>query len=109
MSPPTVTPVPETFTAETVDILLPAFVAVLPDILIPAPDPSKSKLAPATYMAPPRLPAELFVKLVVATVVAKDSTEIPPAMLAELLFEIIEVPKFAEPLPMPPGAPNAKV
>jgi hypothetical protein len=64
--------VPSTFTAAEVDTLLPPVVAVLPVNVILGLVPFNSKLAPATKIPPPRLPAELLVKLVVATVVASD-------------------------------------
>ena len=50
-------------------------------------------------------------KLVVATVVASDSTRMPPpfAVPSAWLFEKVEVPIVAEPVPMPPGAANAKI
>ena len=109
ISPPIVVLVPSTETAEEVDTLLPPLVAVLPVKVILGVVPFKSKLAPPTKMPPPRLPAELFVKLVVATVVAIDSTRIPPPFpgLAALL-ENVEVPIVADPVPPPPGAANAK-
>jgi hypothetical protein len=52
--------------------------------------------------------AELVVKLLVATVVGRDSTTIPPPFAA-VLFEKVEVLIEAEPLPMPPGEANAKI
>lgn len=59
-------------------------------------------------MAPPELVAALFVKLVVATVVASDSTPIPPPF-EPVLFEKVDVPIDAVPEPMPPGEANAEV
>src|SRR6185503_10188162 len=109
MSPPMVVLVPATLTADEVDTLLPPLVAVFPVNVILGVVPFNSKLAPPTKMPPPRLPAELLVRLVVATVVASDSTRIPPPFpgLAELL-EKVEVPMVAEPLPPPPGAAKPK-
>src|ERR1051325_1892121 len=62
-------------------------------------------------MAPPRLFAELFVKLVVATVVGRDSTRIAPPLpvLNAWLFEKAVVPKDAFPEPIPPGDANARM
>ena len=110
MEPPMVVFVPDTVTADEVDTLLPPLVAVLPVNVMLGVVPFNNKLAPPTKMAPPRLPAELLVKLVVATVAARDSTSNPPPVpgLAEL-FENVEVPIVAEPVPPPPGAANAKV
>src|SRR5215470_2974362 len=109
-SPPIVVLVPERLTAEEVDTLLPPLVAVFPVKVILGVVPSNNKLEPATKMPPPWLPTELLVKLVVATVVGNDSTTMPPppAVGAEL-FENVEVPNDAVPLPVPPGAPNAKM
>src|ERR1051326_2631584 len=76
MEPPMVVLVPSTLTAEEVDTLLPPLVAVFPEKVILGFVPFNSKLAPPTKMPPPRLPAELLVILVVATVVASDSTRI---------------------------------
>jgi hypothetical protein len=72
--------------------------------------PFNSKLAPATKMPPPRFPDELFVKLVVATVVASDSTMMPPplAVPSAWWFGKVVVPMVAEPVPLPPGAADAK-
>ncbi len=110
ISPPMVVFVPETLTADEVDTLLPPLVAVFPVNVILGVVPFNSKLAPPTKMPPPRLPAELFVRLVVATVVASDSTRIPPPFPGMAwLFEKVEVPIVAEPVPPPPGAANAKV
>src|SRR6188472_2509802 len=93
ISPPMVVLVPSTLTADEVDTLLPPLVAVFPVKVILGFVPFNSKLAPPTNMPPPRLPAELLVRLVVATVVASDSTRIPPPFpgFAEL-FEIVVVP-----------------
>src|SRR6185369_5396792 len=109
ISPPMVVFVPLTFTAEEVDTLLPPLVAVFPVNVMLGFVPFNRRLAPPTKMPPPRLPAALLVKLVLATVVAKDSTRIPPPFpgLAEL-FEIVEVPIVAEPVPPPPGAAKPK-
>ena len=43
--------------------------------------------------------------------VPSDSTMIPPpfAVPSAWLFEKVEVPIVAEPVPMPPGAANAKI
>src|SRR5687767_8428537 len=60
-------------------------------------------------MAPPRLPAEFDVNELVATVVARLATASPPATPVAELFRNVEVPKLAEPVPMPPGAAKAKV
>ena len=110
ISPPMVVFVPETVTAAEVDTLLPPLVAVFPVNVILGVVPFKCKLEPPTKMPPPRLPAELLVKLVVATVVASDSTRIPPPVPGlAALFEKVEVPIVAEPVPPPPGAANAKV
>ena len=111
MSPPMVVLVPETLTAAEVDTLLPPLVAVFPVNVILAEVPFNSKLAPATKMPPPLFAAELFVKLVVATVVPRDSTMMPPplAVPSAWLFEKVVVPKVADPVPMPPGAPNAAI
>src|ERR1041385_6680649 len=110
MSPPIVVLVPDTLTAEEVDTLLPPFVAVFPVKVILGVVPSNSKLAPPTKMPPPRFPAELLVKLVVATVVASDSTRIPPPFpTVAWLFEKLEVPIVADPVPPPPGAAKAKI
>src|SRR5678816_3776882 len=109
ISPPMVVLVPSTLTADEVDTLLPPFVAVLPVKVILGVVPFNSKLAPPTKMPPPRLPAELFVKLVVATVVASDSTRMaPPLPGLAWLFEKVEVPIVADPVPPPPGDANAK-
>ena len=109
MSPPMVVLVPETLTAAEVDTLLPPLVAVLPVNVMLGLVPFNSKLAPPTKMPPPRLPAELLVKLVVATVVASDSTRIPPPFPGlATLFEKVDVPIVADPVPPPPGAANAK-
>src|SRR5215216_5211283 len=78
ISPPMVVLVPATLTAEEVDTLLPPFVAVFPVKVILGVAPFNNKLAPPTKMPPPRFAAELLVKLVVATVVARDSTMIAP-------------------------------
>ena len=78
MEPPMVVLVPSTLTAAEVDTLLPPLVAVFPVKVILGVVPFNSKLAPPTKIPPPRLAAELLVKLVVATVVARDSTMIPP-------------------------------
>jgi len=104
ISPPMVVFVPSTLTAEEVDTLLPPLVAVLPVNVMLGFVPFNSRLAPPTKMPPPRLPAELLVKLVVATVVASDSTRIPPPFpgFAELL-EKVDVPIVADPVPPPPG------
>src|SRR5215208_614496 len=110
MSPPMVVLVPDTFTAAEVDTLLPPLVAVFPVKVILGVAPFNSKLAPATKMPPPRFAAELLVKLVVATVVARDSTMMPPPFPVPnaWLFEKVEVPIVADPVPMPPGDANAK-
>src|SRR5215213_2751513 len=62
-------------------------------------------------MAPPRLFAELFVKLVLATVVARDSLTMPPPLPvpSDWLFEKVEVLIVADPVPPPPGAANPNV
>src|SRR5215208_3332649 len=111
MSPPMVVLVPDTFTAAEVDTLLPPLVAVFPVNVILGVAPFNNKLAPATKMPPPLFAAELFVKLVVATVVPRDSTMMPPplAVPSAWLFEKVDVPKVADPVPMPPGAPNATI
>src|SRR6185436_12886422 len=109
ISPPMVVLVPSTLTAEEVDTLLPPLVAVFPVKVMLGVVPFNNKLAPPTKMPPPRLPAELLVKLVVATVVASDSTRIPPPFPGlDELFEIVEVPIVAEPVPPPPGAAKPK-
>src|SRR5688572_31812406 len=109
MEPPIVVFVPDTVTKGEVDTLLPPLVAVFPVNVILGLAPFKSKLAPATKMPPPRFAAELFVKLLVATVVASDSTMIPPPFPVPntWLFEKVVVPIDAEPVPIPPGAANA--
>ena len=101
--------VPSTLTAAEVDTLLPLG-AVFPVNVILGLAPFNSKLAPATKIPPPRLPAELLVKLDVATVVASDSIMKPPplAVPSAWLFWKVEVPIDALPEPMPPGAANAK-
>ena len=111
ISPPMVVLVPSTLTAAEVDTLLPPLVAVLPVNVILGVVPFNSKLEPDTKMPPPRLPAELLVKLVVATVVGSDSTMRPPplAVPRPWLFEKVDVPMDAVPEPMPPGAANAKI
>src|SRR5215216_1775392 len=111
ISPPIVVLVPSTFTAAEVDTLLPPAVAVLPVNVILGEVPFNSKLEPATKIPPPRLPAELFVKLVVATVVGSDSTMSPPPLAVPnaWLFEKVDVLIDAVPEPMPPGAANAKI
>src|SRR5215470_1560833 len=110
MSPPMVVFVPLTLTSADVDTLLPPRVAVFPDIVILGLVPSNSRLAPPTKIAPPRLPTELLVKLVVATVVGNDSTTMPPPLaVGAELFENVEVPNDALPVPVPPGAANAKM
>src|ERR1043165_2961595 len=105
ISPPMVVLVPFTFTAAEVDTLLPPLAAVLPVNVILGFVPSNSKLEPATKIPPPRLPVELLVKLVVATVVGSDSTINPPPLAVPnaWLFEKVEVPIEAVPEPMPPG------
>ena len=109
MSPPMVVLVPETLTAEEVDTLLPPLVAVFPVNVILGVVPFKSRLAPPTKMPPPRLPAALLVRLVVATVVASDSTRIPPPFPGlAVLLEKVEVPIVADPEPNPPGDAKAK-
>ena len=80
MLPPIVVLVPSTLTAAEVDTLLPPVVAVLPVNVMLGVVPFNSKLEPATKIPPPRLPDELFVKLVVATVVGSDSTMMPPPL-----------------------------
>ena len=80
ISPPMVVLVPSTLTAAEVDTLLPPLVAVLPVKVILGFVPFNNKLAPATKMPPPLFAAELFVKLVVATVVPRDSTMMPPPL-----------------------------
>src|ERR1044072_6276972 len=108
ISPPMVVLVPSTLTAAEVDTLLPPVVAVLPVKVILGLVPLNNILAPATNTPPPRLPAELFVKLVVATVVASDSTMMPPPLAVPnaWLFETVDVPIDALPEPMPPGEAN---
>src|SRR5678816_4048365 len=92
MSPPMVVLVPSTLTADEVDTLLPPLVAVLPVNVMLGVVPFNSKLAPPTKMPPPRFPAELLVRLVVPTVVASDSTRIPPPFPGfAALFEKVEV------------------
>ena len=80
MSPPMVVLVPETLTAAEVDTLLPPLVAVFPVKVILGLAPFNSKLAPADKNAAAPVSAELFVKLVVATVVPRDSTMMPPPL-----------------------------
>src|SRR6185369_351759 len=110
MSPPIVVLVPSTLTCAEVDMLLPPVDAVLPVNVMLGVVPFNSKLAPATKIPPPRSPDELFVKLLVATVVASDSIIKPPplAVPSAWLFEKVDVPIDALPEPMPPGAANAK-
>src|SRR6185295_9601782 len=64
-----------------------------------------------TKIPPPRVPAELLVRLVVAIVVARDATSMRPPLAVPNagLFEKVEVPTDALPVPMPPGAANAKL
>src|SRR4029079_6242524 len=109
ISPPMVVLVPLTLTAEEVDTLLPPLVAVFPVKVILGFVPFNSKLAPPTKMPPPRLPAELLVILEVHALAASDSTRMPPPFpgLAEL-FEKVEVPIVADPVPPPPGAAKPK-
>src|ERR1043165_7959292 len=111
MLPPIVVLVPSTVTAAEVDTLLPPFVAVFPVNVILGEVPFNNKLAPATKMPPPLFAAELFVNRVLATVVPRDSTMMPPplAVPSAWLFEKVEVPKVADPVPMPPGEPNAAI
>src|SRR4029079_230467 len=80
ISPPMVVLVPSTLTAADVDTLLPPLVAVFPVKVMLGVVPFNNKLAPATNMPPPRFPDELLVKLLVATVVGRDSTIIPPPL-----------------------------
>ena len=110
ISPPIVVLVPSTVTIAVVDILLPPLGAVFPENVIAGrAAPFNNKLAPPTYMPPPRLLAELVLKLVeLLMVVGRDSTMIPPPFAAEL-FEKVEVPIDAEPEPIPPGAAKAKI
>src|ERR1044072_1129838 len=104
ISPPMVVFVPSTLTAAEVDTLLPPLIAVLPVNVMLGVAPFNSKLEPPTKMPPPRFPAELLVKLVVATVVASDSTMMPPPLAVPnaWLFEKVDVPIDALPEPMPP-------
>src|SRR6476659_6198001 len=91
-SPPTVVLVPDTFTFEDAEILLPAVVAVLPVKVMLGPVPSSNRLPPATWIPPPRFPAELFVKLVVETVVPILSMIMPPPLaepVAALLVNVV--------------------
>ena len=100
-SPPIVVLVPERSTALDVEILLPAVVAVLPVNVMLGLVPLRAKLPPATWMPPPRLPAELFVKVVVATVVAILSTMMPPPLavpVAALLVNDVLL-MLTEPVP----------
>src|SRR5215210_6197597 len=62
-------------------------------------------------MPPPRFAAELLLKLPEVTVVGRDSTMIPApfAVPSAWLFEKVEVPIVADPVPMPPGDPKAKI
>src|ERR1041384_1490270 len=93
--------VPFTFTAAEVDTLLPPLVAVLPVNVMLGFVPFNSKLEPATKIPPPRLPVELLVKLVVATVVGSDSTIRPPPLAGPRawLFAKVEVSIAAAPEP----------
>ena len=100
-SPPIVVLVPERLTAEDVEILLPAVVAVLPVKVMLGLVPSSIRLPPATWIPPPRFPAELFVKLEVVTVVAILSTIIPPPLavpVAALLVNVVPL-IVTEPVP----------
>ena len=111
ISPPMVVFVPSTLTgAPVVTMLLPPLVAVFPENVIAGrATPFNNKLPPPTYIPPPRLLAELVLKLVeLLMVVGRDSTMIPPPFAAEL-FENVEVPMDAVPDPIPPGAANAKI
>ena len=100
-SPPIVVFVPWRLTALAAEILLPAVVAVLPVKVMLGLVPLSVKLPPATWIPPPRLPAELFVKLVADIVVAMLSTRMPPPLavpVAALLVNV--VPLIAtEPVP----------
>ena len=91
-------------------MLLPPFVAVFPENVIAGrAAPFNNKLPPPTYITPPRLLAELVLKLVeLLMIVGSDSTTIPPPFAA-VLFEKVEVPIDADPEPIPPGAAKAKI
>ena len=100
-SPPTVVLVPETLTALEAEILLPAVVAVLPLKVMLGLVPSSNKLPPATWMPPPRFPAELFVKEVVDMVVPMLSTMMAPPLavpVAALLVKVVPL-MFTDPVP----------
>ena len=91
-SPPIVVLVPWRVTALEVEMLLPALVAVLPVKVMLGAVPFSVKLPPATWIPPPRLPAELFVKLVADIVVAMLSTKTPPPVpvpVAALLVNVV--------------------
>ncbi len=100
-SPPIVVFVPERLTVLEAEILLPAVPAVLPVKVMLGLVPSSVKLPPATWIPPPRFPAELLLKAVADTVVPILSMIMPPPLavpVAALLVKVVLL-ILTEPVP----------
>src|SRR5687768_9478773 len=97
--PPIVVFVPETVVMPPAETLLPLGAVLLVKVRLGLVPSSRKPVPPPLWMAPPRTPAELEVKELVATAPLKLSFSIaPPASVVEL-FEKVEVPKLNEPVP----------